>query len=232
MPLGTLALLPAVQILRRKPPPLSTLESDLLRPDASKGFESLSTICEAIQGMSLNTVVFVTSHWQQIWPWLRALSKCCLKKEPTTPESAEFVDKMLYISPILLTYRLYRSDYSGNFRQEIGVILKETPETLGLATELWLMATRTDHQSIRYHCDAVGLLLECYVDAEGTIKTQAKASFEKVLRNPEWDMMGSALQCLKFFALPKEVTCYTLRSVLSLVNTVTELYEEAPAKPG
>ncbi|KAK1228025.1 hypothetical protein PQX77_008940 [Marasmius sp. AFHP31] len=226
MALGTLALLPAVQNFRRKPPPLLTLDADLLKPDASKAFGSLVTVCEAIQGMSLNTVVFVTSHWQQMWPWLRALSKCCLKKEPTTPEGVELVDKMLYISPILLTYRLYRSDYSGKFRQEIGAILKETPETLGLATELWLLATRRNHQSIRYHCDAVGLLLECYVDAEGSTKTQAKASFEKVLRNPEWDMMGSSLQCIKLFAHPKEVTCYTLRSILFLFNTVTELYEE------
>ncbi|KAL0573050.1 hypothetical protein V5O48_008909 [Marasmius crinis-equi] len=221
---GYQALLSSIQSLRRKPPPFSNLDLDSLSSDVRKPLQALVTISEVILGMSSRTMAFVARHWNQIWPWLHAFSKCSLTREPATEEGLELLDKILFISPILLSHGLFGADH----REKIDPVLDQTPDALALAVELWVMAVRLEHRSIRFQCGAIALLIGLYAEApKGPVKKQAKESFEMMLSySDRGAIVDSALRCIILYLMPKRVEPYDLRGILGFFNDVTEQFPE------
>ncbi|KAG7085434.1 hypothetical protein E1B28_002995 [Marasmius oreades] len=102
----------------------------------------------------------------------------------------------------------------GDFIHAVGAILRATPEILSLATEIWLLATRMDHAYLQNHHDSVGLLLECYLQADAQLKKQVEIHFERVLFSSSQEVSRSVVEGIIRLATPKQVSCYTLRSLL------------------
>ncbi|KAG7086023.1 hypothetical protein E1B28_003545 [Marasmius oreades] len=209
--------------LRRKPPNPATLDPDHFKPDVYNSMMALVRITEALKRKSLTTVQLVTRHWTQLWPWIKTFARLALDKPFFTKQGYEFVESFLSMSTVLFLYTMHQPS-PGDFMHEVGTVLSATPEILGLATEMWLLATRMDHQSLQNHYDSVGLHLECYLHANAQVKKEVEKHFKRVLFSSPQEVSRSVVKGIICLATPKQVLCYTLQSLLIFFQELSCTY--------
>ncbi|KAL0569349.1 hypothetical protein V5O48_012621, partial [Marasmius crinis-equi] len=101
-------------------------------------------------------------HWDQIWPWVQALSRCVLESDkiPKTPRIEAEVAIILEALPVILTHPTYKPN-CVEFRDELYPLLASTPKILELSTTLWLHTSHHKYPDAiaTAFCDCTGNLL-------------------------------------------------------------------------
>ncbi|KAL0563939.1 hypothetical protein V5O48_018120 [Marasmius crinis-equi] len=138
MPLSSIT--PLFKGIRATPPD----EIDLQHIDG-KTRQALSSLSQLVALLNQNvptTVIAVERHWDQIWPWVEALSRCVLESEgtPKSPDiEAEFTNVLDILSAILI-YPLFKHQ-RVEIPHALRPLLSSTPQILPLSTRLWLYAS-------------------------------------------------------------------------------------------